>query len=456
MRKRALLAVAAAAAMGLSIAPLSASASSHREAPLIAEDPLADNTDLYTFQAPDNPNNVVLVANYIPFENPAGGPNFYRFGDDVRYQIHVDNVGDGQSHVTFTFRFHTSTVDPTTFLYNTPYVNSAGALTKRIAFDGSKYLGWNRPQTYTVSVRGTGDDDSSAVVLGSNLLTPPDVVGGSSTGDAAYYHGLANAAIHNLSGGIQVWAGQRDDPFYANLGPIFDILSLNPLSATGGEDYLNGENVHSIVLSVPKSMVKGPNDSVIGVWATASRREETVLSTTAPFKASEGDWVQVSRLGNPLVNEVVIGLGQKDLFNASQPASDSQFVSRFSDPLLAAYFNVLFGQGVDTSNRQDLVDILLRGVNTLNRAKAWSAFADELRFNMDVPTFGFPNGRNLTENVVDTELNAFDGAFCGFGGVIPTCHAGANAGQLHQGVSQDSDHPTTQSAFPYLNDPNMP
>ena len=455
MRNRVLLAAVAAAAMGLSIAPLTASASSHREAPLIAEDPLADNTDLYTFQAPDNPNNVVLVANYIPFENPAGGPNFYRFGDDVRYQIHVDNVGDGKSHLTFTFRFHTSTVDPTTFLYNTPYV-SGGSLTKRIAFDGTKYLGWNRPQTYSVSMSRLSEDDPSSVVLGRNLLTPPDVVGTSSTGDAAYYHSLANAAIHNLNGGIKVWAGQRDDPFYANLGPIFDILSLNPLSATGGEDYLNNANVHSIVLSVPKSMVKGPNDSVIGVWASASRRAETVLSATPPFKSSEGNWVQVSRLGNPLVNEVVIGLGQKDLFNASRPANDSQFLPRFQNPLLAVYFNVLFAQGVDTSNRQDLVDILLRGVKTLNRPAAWSANADELRYNMDVPTFGFPNGRNLTENVVDTELNAFDGAFCGFGGVIPTCRAGANAGQLHQGVSQDSDHATTQSVFPYVNDPNMP
>jgi len=164
MRNRVLLAVVAAASMGLTLAPLTASASSHREAPLIAEDPLADNTDLYTFQAPDNPNNVVLVANYVPFENPAGGPNFYRFGDDVRYQIHVDNVGDGKSHVTFTFRFRTSTVDGTTFLYNTPYARN-GALTKQIAFDGSKYLGWNRPQTYSVSVTRSGgeDDDSSAV-----------------------------------------------------------------------------------------------------------------------------------------------------------------------------------------------------------------------------------------------------------------------------------------------------
>src|SRR2546422_9736866 len=300
------------------------------------------------------------------------------------------------------------------------------------------------------------DEDPTSVVLGRNLLTPPDVVCSSSTAAAAYDHGLASAAIHTLDGGIRVWAGKRDDPFYANLGPIFDILSLNPLSATGGEDYLNNENVHSIVLSVPKSMIKGPNDSVIGVWATASRRQETVLSNTPPFKASEGNWVQVSRLGNPLINEVVIGLGQKDLFNAGRPANDAQFLPRYQNPLLATYFNVLFGQGVDTTNRQDLVDILLRGVNTLNRPVQWSAYADELRYNMDVPGFGFPNGRNLTENVVDTELNAVDGAFCGFGGVIPTCHAGANSGQLHQGVRQAIEHPTSHSSFPYLNDPNMP
>src|SRR2546427_149015 len=271
MRKRVLLAVAAAATMGLMVAPLTASASSHREAPLIAEDPLADNTDLYVFQAPDNPSNVVLVANYVPFENPAGGPNFYRFGDDVRYQIHVDNVGDGRSHVTFSFRFRTSTVDPTTFLYNTPYV-SGGALTKRIAFDGTRYLGWNRPQTYTVSMSRISDEDPTSVVLGSNLLTPPDVVGTSSTGDDAYYHGLANAAIHNLNGGIRVWAGQRDNPFYANLGPIFDILSLNPLSETGGEDYLTNQNVHSSVLSVPKSVIRGAHDSGRGVCASAVPR----------------------------------------------------------------------------------------------------------------------------------------------------------------------------------------
>src|SRR5437867_12989326 len=150
------------------------------------------------------------------------------------------------------------------------------------------YLGWNRPRTYSVSMSQISDEAPSSVVLGSNLLTPPDVVGTSSTGDAAYYHGLANAAIHNLNGGIGVWAGQRDDPFYANLGPIFDILSLNPSSATGGEDYPDNENAHSIVLSVPKSTINRPNDAVLGVCASASRRQEPALSTRAHFKASQG------------------------------------------------------------------------------------------------------------------------------------------------------------------------
>lgn len=454
MHTRLLLAVAVAAAVGLTLTPLTASASSHREAPLIAEDPLADNTDVYAFVPGDNPNNVVFVANYVPFENPAGGPNFYRFGDDVRYQIHVDNVGDGRSHVTFSFRFTTSTVDPSTFLYNTPYMSN-GALQTRIAFDDTRYLGWNRPQTYSVSMTtsGAAEDDSNSVMLGSNLLTPPDVVGTRSTGDPAYYHSLANAAIHNLGNGIQVFAGQRDDPFYANLGGIFDLINLNPTITSGGEDYLQNFNVQSIVLSVPKSLVKGPNDSVIGAWASASRHQETVLTTTAPFKTSEGDWVQVSRLGNPLVNEVIIGLGQKDLFNASRPSTDSQFVSRFTNPILAVYLNALFGVGAPTSGRSDLVAVLLTGIAGLNKPAGASTLADELRINLDRPT-AFPNGRTLTDNVTDVAINAVDGSTCAL--ASPPCTPGALAGSLSQNTEKDADHPTPQATFPYLNDPNFP
>ena len=201
MRKRVLLAVVAAAATGLMVAPLTASASSHREAPLIAEDPLADNTDLYAFVAPDDPNRTVIVANYVPFENPAGGPNFYRFGDDVAYQIHIDNRGDARDHLVFTFQFHTSTVDASTFLYNTGPIGFNNAT--------KTYTNWNRPQTYSVTM--TNVDTGSSAVIGSNLLTPPDVVGDRSTGSAQNYHMLAKKAEYTLPGGLKVFAGQRDD-----------------------------------------------------------------------------------------------------------------------------------------------------------------------------------------------------------------------------------------------------
>src|SRR5438132_492182 len=238
MRKRVLLAVVAAAATGLTVAPLTASASSHREAPLIAEDPLADNTDLYAFVAPDDPNRTVIVANYVPFENPAGGPNFYRFGDDVAYQIHIDNRGDARDHLVFTFQFHTSTVDASTFLYNT----------RPIGFNNTtkSYTNWNRPQTYSVTM--TNVDTGSSAVIGSNLLTPPDVVGNRSTGSAQNYHMLAKKAEYTLPGGFKVFAGQRDDPFFANLGGVFDLLNFSG-ATTGAEDYLAGMNVHSIVLT---------------------------------------------------------------------------------------------------------------------------------------------------------------------------------------------------------------
>jgi hypothetical protein len=369
MHKRAIAAaLAAVVAAGFSMSPLTVGASSHREAPLIAEDPLADNTDLYAFTSPDATNTVTIVANYIPFEQPAGGPNFYRFGDDVNYQIHVDNVGDAQDHIVFSFQFKTSTVDPTTFLYNT------GPIT----FNGSTYTNWNRPQTYTVTMttlagqnqqgNQDGDDQDSdgngaqSVTLGSNLLTAPDIVGSKSTPN---YHDLSTAAIHSLPSGVKVFAGQRDDPFFANLGGAFDLLNLTG-AATGGTDYLAGLNVHSIVLQVPKSMLRGPNDGVIGLWATASRHAMTVLNGDG-IKSESGPWVQVSRLGNPLVNELVIGVGQKDLFNATTPAQDGQFLSRVTSPLMAVLLNAVFGLGAPTTNRQDLVAVFLSGIAGVNQ-----------------------------------------------------------------------------------------
>jgi len=407
MRKRVALAIAAAAATGLMVAPLTASASSHREAPLIAEDPLADNTDLYAFVAPDDSNRTVIVANYVPFENPAGGPNFYRFGDDVAYQIHIDNRGDARDHLVFTFQFQTRTVDASTFLYNTG----------PISFDSSTktYTNWNRPQSYSVTMTNT--DTGISATIGSNLLTPPDVVGARSTGSAQNYHMLAKKAEYTLPNGVKVFAGQRDDPFFANLGGVFDLLNFSG-ATTGAEDYLAGINVHSIVLSVPSGMLTTGGDPVIGVWATASRKAMTVLNGNGT-KTESGNWVQVSRLGNPLVNEVVIGLNQKDLFNASTPSGDGQFLSRVTDPILATYLNAFFpglgGGSAPEHNRTDLVTVFLTGIQGLNQPAHLTAPGEELRLNTSIPPSknlqrlgglagdkaGYPNGRRLTNDVMD-------------------------------------------------------
>src|SRR5262245_57177549 len=286
-------------------------ASSHREAPLIAEDPLADPSDVYAFRSPDQQDTVTIVANFVPFQLPAGGPNFYRFGDDVLYQIHVDNVGDGRPHLTFNYRFTTTTNNPNTFLYdNVPPVGP-------ITCSGHTYRNWNRPQTYTLSVQR---DDGDTTVIARNLTTPPSQVGPRVTPN---YDRLAACATYtDLPGGISSFAGQRDDPFFADLGRIFDLINVG---ATPHIDYLAGLNVNSIVLRVPIKSLQGPNDQVIGVWATTSRKQLT-LRTNDGVKRDIGAWTQVGRLGNPLVNEVVIPLGKKDRFNASEPRDDAQFL----------------------------------------------------------------------------------------------------------------------------------
>ncbi len=452
-RRRMIVGLVALTAAGASVAPWAVSASSHREAPLISQDPVADNTDLYAFVSPDATDTVTMVADYVPFEQPAGGPNFYSFGDDVLYQFHVDNVGDGQSHVTFDLRFHTSTVNDQTFLYNTG----------PISWDPvhNRYTNWNRPQTYTLSVESA----NGSRVLGSGLLTPPDVVGSASTGNASQYHALAQAAIHDIStpqGAVTVWAGQRDDPFFADLGGIFDLLNVPPFG-TAGNDYLAGLNTQSIVLRVPKAMLQGPNpnDPVVGIWASASRQKVTVLDQGTKHEA--GPWVQVSRLGNPLVNEVINDYATKDLFNGTQPAGDSQFVGRFLTPELAALIHALIDPQTPTSNRQDLVAVLLTGLPGLNKsALASPTLADELRLNTSIAPSssdpnavnrlgvlggqldGWPNGRRLADDVVDIAVQAVAGATDGVS--IPSVVGdGVNANDV-----------PFQAHFPYLADPHMP
>jgi hypothetical protein len=283
--------------------------SSHREAPEISKDPVADSTDLYAFVSAGN--TVTLIANYIPLQLPAGGPNFYEFGDDVLYEIHIDNDGDGHADITYGFRFRTTVRNPGIFLYNTGPISS---LTDP---------NWNRVQTYDLTVTSGG----YTRMLGSNLPCPPCNIGPLST---PTYASLASAAVKKLTGGITVFAGQRADAFYVDLGAIFDLADLRPfenlhaplssLQATNGVNATDNLNVHSIAIRVPISALTVSGRPTIGVWTTASRQKARIYDADQGQYISAGPFVQVSRLGNPLVNEVLIPMGQKDCSTPCTPA----------------------------------------------------------------------------------------------------------------------------------------
>ena len=417
MKKR-LLFLAVVAAM-VTVAMLPGRASSHREAPLISQDPMADNTDLYAFRSPDRPDTVTIVANYIPLEPPASGPNFPAFDDTVLYEIHVDNDGDSKDDLTYQFRFHTETRDPDTFLYNTGPITSLSD------------PAWNRPQTYTVKLvhHGSGGSEDRSDVLGRNIPTPPDNIGPRSTPN---YDALAAAAVTTLDGGVTVFAGQRDDPFFVDLGSIFDLAGLRPfnplhaipLPAEPGRDAVARYNTHTIAIQVPIAQIVRAGHPTIGVYASASRREVRILRPDGSA-GTEGRFVEVSRLGEPLINEAVIPLGRKDFWNRSEPEDDAQFASFYTSPEVSRLENLLYGSAlapIDTTNRNDLVAILLTGVPGLNFTGPRKA--DLLRLNTSIaPTAGvgsgdrlgvlsgdlagFPNGRRLEDDIVDIELRAF-------------------------------------------------
>ena len=284
--------------------------SSHREAPEVSKDPVADNTDVYAFVSPDKPDTVTLVANYIPFQNPQGGPNFYEFGDDVLYEIHVSNRGDAKADVTYQFRFWTKVRNDDTFLYNTGPIGSITDST------------WNRPQYYSVTRVERGRRPR---VLARHLTCPPVNIGPRSTPD---YGRFTDQAVHPIGGGRTVFAGQRGDGFHVDLGSIFDLGTLRPFqmahlipSATAaGVNGTQGLNVHSIAIQVPISDVTRdgtrPTDvmsskAVVGVWATASRQKSRIWDSSRGRYVEHGPWGQVSRLGNPLFNEVITPMAQE-------------------------------------------------------------------------------------------------------------------------------------------------
>jgi hypothetical protein len=440
--------------------------SSHREAPEISKDPVADSTDIYAFVSPDKPGSVTLIANYIPLEAPAGGPNFYEFGDDVLYEIHIDNNGDGQADISYEFRFNTTVRNPDTFLYNTGPIESLGS------------ANWNRVQTYSVS--------GPSGTLGSGLSCPPCNVGPLSTPD---YAGLAAAAVHDLGGGITVFAGQRAEAFYVDLGSIFDLADLRPfanLHATfglpgipkgPGVNATNHVNVHSIAIQVPISAVTRSGHPTIGVWTTASRQRVTLWDADQGENVNSGPFRQVSRLGNPLINEVIIGMGDKDRWNSLPPAGDKQFAHYVTQPGLAALLPVLY-PGVfpnlaalvkSGKPRADLEAILMTGIPP-GIIKGFTNFtgpvvADMLRLNTSIPAAknpnmfgllggdpaGFPNGRRIADNVVAIELRAIAGVTYPL--IDPKFKPDAAAGLLTDGLTAASVSASPLGQFPYLGVP---
>jgi hypothetical protein len=422
-----LLAVLAALAAGAIAVSLSFG-SSHREAPGTALDPTADNTDLYAFTANDAPGALTVVANWIPFEDPAGGPNFYRFDDNADYWINIDNTGDGKPDVRYLFKFTTHYRNKASFLYAFPGVTSIADPKLQVV------------QTYTLTrlVYKHGRVHHSDV-LARGVPVAPNNVGPKTFPN---YGAVAAQAIHSLNGGGKVFAGQRDDPFFVDLGSAFDALNLRmgTGNAGGGKDDLAGYNVHSVVLQVPDAQVtrdgkpvaspSAPN-AVVGVWSTTDRQRVTVLGGSARKRAhrsSGGGTVQVSRLGNPLINELVIPIGKKDQFNATTPDRDAALYGKYAlNPELAGVMNALFHVNAPEHNRTDIVNALLVGLPGKTKIAADAVPADTLKINLGVPPTttpsrygliggdlaGFPNGRRLGDDVTDIELRVIAGALVG-------------------------------------------
>jgi hypothetical protein len=446
--------------------------SSHREAPEISKDPVADNTDVYAFVSPDKPDTVTLIANYIPLEGPAGGPNFFEFGNDVLYAIHVDNDGDGVSDVTYEFRFETRLRNPNTFLYNTGRI---GSLTDP---------NWNKRQFYSVTrVNKRGRKTE----LAEGLASPPCNIGPFSTPN---YAALAQAAVHPLPTGQTVFAGQRAEGFYVDLGSVFDELDLRPfqdlhvfpLAAAPGVNGTNRLNVHTMAIQVPKkelthngSTPTDPNNprSVIGVYASARRRKATIIDDDGEIEQT-GPWRQVSRLGSPLFNEVMIPLGKKDLWNSQEPVDDKQFLTFVQNQevqrLLVQFYPGVFPHlATYTKPRADMVAIFLTGIPA-GIVPGFSTFtgatlSDLLRLNLAIPPAkapsifgvlggdlaGFPNGRRVADDVFTIELRALAGATIPL--VDPSFVPDPHAADFTDGVTPANINSPFLATFPYLGVP---
>ena len=440
--------------LALLLAAPVAHASSHREAPGIALDPSADLSDFYMFVSPTNANKLVLIANVNPLEPPGGGPNFYRFDDNVLYEIHIDNEGDGEEDITYQWRFTTTYAYPDTFLHNIGAINVSANL--------------NMIQTYTVTMI---KDGVTSTILTKGTVAPTNV--GVASSPVGAYNPLGNvggtmtSAHLATQGAYRFFSGPRQDAFYVDLENTFDLLNLG---SGGYKNSLLGLNVHSMAIEVDLSSVtldgatpsEAAQNNVIAAWATTSRRAATVRRSDGST-ADRGNWVQVARLGNPLVNEVVLPISMKDTFNASHPRNDTQFLQPVQHSELAGLLNAILGttcpivaeQGLDDAlgfdGRDDLVLAFLTGYPGINQWPAFGLGADipaettgkiyapyeALRLNLVTPN-GWPNGRLVGDDVTDTALSA-------------VCGLLVDGSTLPDGVDSTGLH--YLNAFPFMGDP---
>jgi hypothetical protein len=446
--------------------------SSHREAPEISKDPVADGTDVYAFVSPNRPEYVTLIANFIPLQKPDGGPNFYEFGDDVLYEIHVNNRGDATRDVSFQFKFTTKVRNDKTFLYNTGQITTIGS------------PNWNRPQFYSLTrVDWKDDKKNKEVLLGKGLRVPPVNVGPRSTPD---YAKLSAQAVQGVKQGIKVFCGQRADAFHVDLGSIFDLGALRPLNEAhlismpnmNGVNSVQSYNVHTIALEIPikqltrdGSVPKNPlsKKAVIGVWATASRRKSRMFDKAKGKYIGHGPWEQVSRLANPLFNEVIVPMAEKDEWNARPPWNDKRYAKYVNKPELQGLLPVLYPGAFPNlakydKPRADLNAVLLtgipKGVVPGFQNYTGAVEADMLRLNVAIPptakpndlglvagdAAGWPNGRRVNDDVVTVALRAVAGLTLPL--VDPSFTPDGAASAVADGTS--NANPAVSDNFPFL------
>jgi hypothetical protein len=453
----------AALVLAAALAAAPAAASSHREAPAISTDPVADNTDVYFFRDPVDPSRLVLIGNWIPLEEPAGGPNFYHFEPNIRYEFNVDWDGDAVEDVVYRFTFTRNVRNGGTFLQNTGPVASPTDTAQNVYY------------TYRVEkCLGPSPGQASCTVIGNDLVEAPNNVGPKSFPSGYGKGSRIETTVYDIDENGKVFVGQRAEGFYLDLGMIFDLINFRPGTLPGdhggGVNTTAGYNVHSIALSVPIQNLTAnhtaPTDAsdpnaIVSMWSSTWRLRTTTLSSDGSTPSVSGDWVQVSRLGNPLVNEVVIPLGEKDHFNATYPVDDlANFGQYVLNSELAGILNALFGISVPANPRTDLL-ALVQGIPGLTQ-RPGEVISDQLRLNTAIfptPVYavnrlgvlagdnsGFPNGRRPYDDTIDIALRVVAGVLNPDFNISPN-----NA--LGDGV--DANDTPFLTVFPYIGTPQQ-